>query len=104
MLLLTDTIYIAGKITGLTDYKKKFDEMEKQLNEHGFRKILKPTCLPGNLEYEQYMTICFSMIDASDAVCFLDDWKDSPGARLELHYARSKKKKIVFPGNIKRND
>ena len=38
-------IYIAGPITGVTDYKEKFDQAEHQLTELG-HKVLNPATLP----------------------------------------------------------
>jgi hypothetical protein len=35
---------------------------------------------------EDYMRICFAMIDVADAVVFLPDAAESAGARLEMAY------------------
>lgn len=84
----TKTVYIAGKISGnLENYKAEFQAAEDKLRALGFEKILKPSILPGNLEYEQYMLICFAMISVSDYIYFLDNWQESSGALREFHYA-----------------
>lgn len=93
-----ETIYIAGAITGNSNYPADFRIAENHLKETGFEKILNPTVLPDNLEHEQYMKICFSMIDVSDTVYFLRNWRDSDGATREYYYAMSQKKKIIFEG------
>lgn len=95
---MKETIYIAGAITGNSDYRNYFQKAEKYLKENGFEKILNPTVLPDNLEHEQYMKICFSMIDVSDTVYLLRNWRDSDGATREYYYAMSQKKKIIFEG------
>ena len=95
---MKETIYIAGAITGNSDYRNNFQKAENHLKECGYDKILNPTVLPDNLEYEQYMKICFSMIVVSDTVYFLRNWRDSDGATREYYYALSKQKKIVFEG------
>ena len=95
---MKETIYIAGAITGNSDYRSDFQKAENHLKENGFDKILNPTVLPDNLEHEQYVKICFSMIDVSDTVYFLRNWRDSDGATREYYYALSKQKKIVFEG------
>ena len=93
------TVYIAGKITGLPDYQQKFRAAEIKLNEKGYKKVINPCCLPVNLDYEQYMPICFAMIDVADAVFFLDNWEDSDGAKREMSYALAKKKEIMYEDN-----
>ena len=89
------TVYISGKITGEPSFKLYFGEAERELREEGWR-VISPTILPGNLDYEQYMTICFAMIDVSDCVYMLRNWKDSKGAQRELEYARAKSKNVLW--------
>ncbi len=88
-------IYIAGKITGEQDYRKKFAEAEKLLVSQG-NKVMNPAVLPEGFEYDDYMKICFAMIDVCEAVFMLLDWKDSTGAKEELGIAIEKKKAIIF--------
>jgi hypothetical protein len=85
-------IYIAGKITGLSEleFKIKFAEAGMKLKSEGHTPLL-PSILPGGLEHEEYMHICYAMIDVCDAVYFLDNWKDSKGAKMEHDYAISRK-------------
>lgn len=78
-------IYIAGKITGDENYKAKFEEKQKELEKQGHI-VLNPATLPKGMSNEDYMRICFAMIDVADIVYFLDDWKDSEGAKLEFDY------------------
>lgn len=42
------------------------------------------------------MAISFALIKAADAVYFLNDYKESPGALRELEYAKNKNKLIFF--------
>ena len=93
------TVYIAGKISGFMNYQQKFDEAVWKLRKKGYEKILNPCCLPKNLDYEQYMPVCFAMIDISDAVFFLNNWEDSDGAKREMSYALAKKKEIMYEEN-----
>lgn len=88
------TVYIAGKITGDTGYKEKFDAVEKELLSRGWR-VLNPAKLP-ELPYEQYYPINCAMIDGADAVYFLRDWTESPGAVKEFCYARRRDIEILF--------
>lgn len=88
-------IYIAGKITDLANYKEIFNEVEDWLKAKG-HDVMNPAILPGGFAYEEYMKICFAMIDACDIVLMLWNWKDSPGAVREREYAISKGKLIAY--------
>ena len=88
-------VYIAGKITGNPSYKQQFAEAEKKLREKGFT-TMSPAVLPDGFEHQEYMKICFSMIDVCDAVFFLDNWRDSIGATMEYNYAFEQNKGIMF--------
>ena len=78
-------VYIAGKITGDPGYRDKFAAAEIQLGRQGHT-VLNPAELPGGMSREDYMRICFAMIDVADAVVFLSDAKESAGAKLEMAY------------------
>ncbi len=93
--------YIAGKITGLEDYKSFFNAVEKELKDQGHL-VMNPAVLPEGFPWESYMPICYAMIDACDAVYMLDNWKESAGARLEYDYSVDKGKLISMkcPVNI----
>lgn len=87
--------YIAGKITGLDNYQELFKAAEEKLKEQGHT-VMNPSVLPRGFEQQEYMRICFAMIDACDRVYFLENWKNSLGARLEMEYARYHGKKVEF--------
>lgn len=87
-------VYIAGRITGDPRYREKFAEAEAALREVGHIP-LNPAVLPEGMEAEDYMRICTAMLDSADAIGLLGNWTDSPGAKLELHYADYAGKKTV---------
>ena len=78
-------IYIAGKITGDPEYRRKFACAARQVEEFGHI-ALNPAELPEGMEAADYMRICMAMIDVADAVVFLPDAAESAGARLERAY------------------
>lgn len=78
-------IYIAGPITGVTEYWKPFEKAEDELTAMGYIPLT-PTRLPWNLGNEKAMRICLAMIDQADAVYFLPGWSKSTGAQLEHKY------------------
>ena len=92
-------VYIAGKITGVEREitLKKFENARAKLTREG-HSVLVPTVLPvlEELTHEDYMHVCFAMIDVCDAVYFLPDWYASKGAIKELAYAKKHNKKIIF--------
>ena len=89
-------IYIAGKITGDPEYRKKFADAELRVRGHGENVVLNPAVLPEGLDGEDYMRICLSMLDSADAIYMLRDWPHSEGATIELYYARYAGKKIMY--------
>lgn len=88
-------IYIAGKITGDAGYSRKFAAAEKRLKEQGHI-VLNPALLPEGMTPEDYMRICFAMIDVAEAVLFLPDYLDSAGAMVEHTYCRYIAKKVIL--------
>lgn len=78
-------IYIAGRIEGDPDYKRKFAKAAKKIRRE--RDVpLNPARHPAGLTKADYMRLNFAMIDTADIVYFLPDWQDSAGARLEREY------------------
>lgn len=92
-------IYIAGKITGETesDIQNKFFAAKTNLIRQG-HKTMSPAVLTANqdFEHEDYMHICYAMIDVCDVVYMLSDWQKSKGARMELQYAADHQKEIMY--------
>ena len=88
-------IYIAGKITGDPNYKAKFEAKAKEFEELG-NIVLNPAILPTGMEREDYMRICFAMIDSADAIYFLPDANESEGAKLENAYCKHIHKPTVW--------
>lgn len=88
-------IYIAGKITGDDNYLDKFQRAALYIRRSGHTAV-SPSCLPFGLAHGEYIHICKAMIDISDAVYFLKDWRDSPGAKIEYAYARAVGKLVEY--------
>ena len=88
-------IYLAGKITGVKNYKEKFSKKEKELIEEGFT-VMNPAVLSDGFEHHQYLHINKAMIDVCDGVYFMSCWEDSPGACIENVYAIKNRKIIVY--------
>lgn len=99
--------FISGKITGeepnikeaKEGYPKKFRVAQLQLERLGYI-VMNPAILPLGFEHQDYMEICYKMIDACEVVIFLRDWEDSAGARMEMQYAKDQGKEILFYDDI----
>lgn len=83
-------IYISGAITGTDDYMERFAKAEKELTERGYS-VVNPAKvnaqLPEDTSYEEYMNMCFCMLDMCDVIYMLDGWEKSCGANREYGYA-----------------
>ncbi len=87
--------YIAGKISGDKEYRKKFSIAKAALVREGFS-VLNPADLPAGMTPAEYMRICFAMMDTADIVAFLPDWYGSRGARLENDWCQYVGKKTIY--------
>ena len=88
-------IYIAGKITGLPNYKVYFDLAEKELKKQGHI-VVNPSVLPVGLVYDDYMNICTAMLKACNTIYMLKNWKDSTGATIEHQIAVVSGEEIIY--------
>ena len=86
-------IYISGAITGTNDYMERFAMAEKELTEQGYS-VINPAKvnaqLPEDTTYEEYMKMCFCMLDMCDSIYMIKGWEKSCGASQEYGYALAK--------------
>lgn len=87
--------YIAGKITGDSDYKAKFDHAQRALEGEWFT-VISPAVLPEGMTANDYMRICMAMIEVSDVVAFLPEYTESRGAQLELAWCQYVGKQTMY--------
>lgn len=87
-------IYIAGPMAGIKDYNRDaFATAAEKLRSMGFV-VLNPAVLPPGMPKDHYMPICLAMVQQADMVCLLPGWTSSPGANLELDYAKYQGKTV----------
>ena len=96
-------IYISGAISNTDDYMERFAKAEKELTEQGYS-VVNPAKvnaqLPEDTSYDEYMKMCFCMLDMADAIFMISNWKTSCGASQEYGYALAKNMIIMFEKEI----
>ena len=96
-------VYIAGRITGLTPYDchRNFGRAGARLRAAGYI-VISPDGLDNVLDprcrHEEFMRVCYKLIDLSDMVYMLDNWSESKGARMEHQYALDHGKRVMYEG------
>jgi hypothetical protein len=83
---MSERVYLAGKITGDDNYRRKFAVAEEKLKGLGYR-VMNPAILPDGWDYESYIRISMCMLRECEAVCLLADWTESRGAIAEFNAA-----------------
>lgn len=112
---LPKSIYLSGKITGLTpiDANKKFVEVERILVD--IAEVVNPyeIGLPDELQWisegisekerwERHMDRDLDLLRSCDSIYMLDNWKESTGAIIEIKEAISHNIRIL--GHATKND
>ena len=88
-------VFIAGAITGVTDYKTRFTNAEKHLQEQGAT-VINPAVLPPGLKWADYLRITKEMLQCADVVYVLPCWANSKGVLEELEVARKLDMEIIY--------
>lgn len=98
------TVYISGKITGLPNevYVPKFKEAALKMNSAGFR-VINPVELPDDHEktWKAYMKVDLLALKSCTHLYALNNWQDSPGAMVEVWFAKRYNKQIIYQTNDK---
>ena len=91
-------VYLSGKITNNENYKKEFASAELFLKQMGYI-VINPAELEEvaeGLTYEQYLHICYRLVDIADIIFMVSGWQKSKGANAELSYAKSLGKEVKY--------
>lgn len=96
-------VYIAGPVTGVENYEDNFRREEKKLKAAGHTvfnpaeigKRLEKTRPGEKISHEQYMSYLLPYLLQADAVCLIEGWENSEGARLEHEVAKATGKTFI---------
>jgi hypothetical protein len=93
-------VFISGGITGVENYKEKFDNAEKELKIKGY-KVINPTIVSEQLieaevTWEECMSVTQALFDICDSVYMLRGWEKSAGAAVEHRIALEQNKTIIY--------
>ncbi len=83
------TVYIAGKVTGLTfdEVQKNFNTVEADLLAKGYQVINPIKLVHFDADWQQAMRICVSQLPFADYIYLLNNYLDSKGAINEFRIA-----------------
>jgi len=82
-------LYIAGPMTGLPEFNyPAFDAAAQQLRQAGYQ-VVNPAedGLPLDAPWDHHLRLAIARLMGCQAVATLPGWRNSKGARLEVHNA-----------------
>ena len=81
---------------------QRFQTAENLLRERGFE-VINPArtnaTLPESTTWEEYMSVCLTLLAMSDAIYMLEGYEQSPGAMIELDQAKRGHLKVFYEDN-----
>lgn len=91
-------IYIAGKISGLSEqeYHNRFKAATDYIGKQGHIPINPVDTSHFGLPYDMQMKLCKILLESCNAIYLLSNWKDSFGAKQEKQWADEKGLEIIY--------
>ena len=93
-------IYVSGKITDNENYKEDFARAVKMLDTKNTKDlIINPAALSevllGNARHEDYMQVCFTLLDTCDCIFLLDNLGGVQGGKSRIRLRKSQRSNYI---------
>ena len=94
-------VFLSGGITGIPNYEQLFAKAQVKLLEQGYTVVNPAVLAKGMLPHDsfnhsEFMSVTLAMLALCDAIYMLDGWENSKGAKMELLFAESRNKTIMY--------
>lgn len=89
-------IYISGRVSGTSDFYKRFAEAEEKLLRQGYSPVNPVKNAPLNKSWEYYMRQDIIKLMCCDSIYMMIGWKKSKGARIEHDLAKKLGLRIIY--------
>ena len=81
-------VYVSGPVTGRENRNREaFEDARRRLCAAGYWVRLPHGCVPPGTEWKEAMRLSIAAMMGCDGVARLTDWRESPGARIEVRLA-----------------
>lgn len=104
MILQSNTVYIAGPMTGYPMFNyPAFFGLAGLIEKVYHCRVLNPARHRDGLEYEEYMTLAMDDLAVADTVIMLRQWERSSGANREYGAAVRRGLRIFYQNDVERD-
>ena len=101
-------VYISGPITGVENFRDRFDHAETMLINKGHYPVNPcklDAVMPPDSEWEDFLVVELAILERCDAIFMLYGWEKSKGARREIVQAAMRGLKIFLtPFDVPKNE
>ena len=95
---MKNSVFISGRVSGITYKRAKlnFDNCEKWFTNRGLHVVNPTKICKKEWSWLHCMIVCIYHLVRCEYVCFLSNYKESRGSRIEYLFAKLFRKKIAF--------
>lgn len=99
---MTESVYIAGKITGLpyNQVVHDFNWWHAKLNDLGYIVYNPVVFVPQHTSWQKAMQLCLPVLTKATKALFLPNWHNSYGASIEMEQCIKQNKPLLSRGFV----